>query len=129
MRYDAVVLGGGHHATIIAPYLARAGMSVGVFERGGRFGGAAMSGKGPLTGFRMNLYSSWTRFYLHPAYRDFDLYANGLKKAFGEHRFSAPRPWGVPDPLEALMSEDRIIQPAPPGSAWNPATWWTPTWW
>ena len=32
-RYDAVVLGGGHHATIIACYLARAGLSVGVFER------------------------------------------------------------------------------------------------
>ena len=32
-HYDAVVLGGGHHATIIACYLARTGLSVGVFER------------------------------------------------------------------------------------------------
>jgi glycine/D-amino acid oxidase-like deaminating enzyme len=31
--YDAVVIGGGHHGTIIAPYLAKAGMKVGVFER------------------------------------------------------------------------------------------------
>ena len=180
-RYDAVVLGGGHHSTIIAPYLARAGMSVAVFERSGRFGGAAMSGKGPLTGHTMNLYSSWTRFYSHPAYRDFDLYAeglryafpegneamvfddgtafvgysayrviddrgtqepwpegvkrteeairrfsdadadtylrihdayaNGLKAAFGAHRFSTPPPWGTPDPLEALLSEDGVLQP------------------
>lgn len=180
-RYDAVVLGGGHHSTIIAPYLARAGMSVAVFERSGRFGGAAMSGKGPLTGHTMNLYSSWTRFYSHPAYRDFDLYeeglryafpegneamvfddgtafvgysayrvvddrgtqepwpegvkrteeairrfsdadadtylrihdayANGLKQAFGAHRFSPPTPWGTPDPLEAMLSEDGVLQP------------------
>ena len=40
-RYDAVVLGGGHHATIIAPYLARAGLSVALFERSGRLGGSA----------------------------------------------------------------------------------------
>jgi len=37
--YDAIVLGGGHHSTIVACYLARAGMSVGVFERSGRWAG------------------------------------------------------------------------------------------
>lgn len=83
-RYDVVVLGGGHHATIIAPYLARAGLSVGVFERGGRLGGSAMSSKGPLSGFRMNNYSHWTRFYSHPAYRDFALYDEGLRYEFPE---------------------------------------------
>jgi len=31
--YDAIVIGGGHHGTTIAPYLAKAGLSVGVFER------------------------------------------------------------------------------------------------
>ena len=83
-RFDAIVLGGGHHATIIAPYLARAGMTVGVFERSGRLGGAATSGKGPLTGYRMNSYSHWTRFYSHPAYRDFNLYEEGLRYVFPE---------------------------------------------
>jgi beta-carotene ketolase (CrtO type) len=83
-RYDAVVLGGGHHSTIVAPYLARAGMSVAVFERGGRLGGAALSSKGPRTGYLMNNYSHWTRFYSHPAYRDFDLHAEGLRYVFPE---------------------------------------------
>jgi len=180
-RYDVVVLGGGHHSTIIAPYLARAGMSVAVFERGGRLGGAALSSKGPRTGYLMNNYSHWTRFYSHPAYRDFDLhaeglryvfpegneamvfddgtafvgwsaarvvddhgrqepwpegvrrteeairrfsdadadfylrfhdaYAGGLKAAFGRHRFTAPRPWGEPDPLEAQLREGGLIEP------------------
>ncbi|GAA3732413.1 phytoene desaturase family protein [Salinactinospora qingdaonensis] len=83
-HYDAVVLGGGHHSTIIACYLARAGLSVGVFERSGRLGGAALSGPGPLRGYTMNHYSHWTRFYSHPAYRDFDLHSEGLRYVFPE---------------------------------------------
>jgi phytoene dehydrogenase-like protein len=82
--YDAIVLGGGHHSTIVACYLARAGMSVGVFERSGRLGGAALSGPGPLRGYTMNHYAHWTRFYSHPAYRDFDLHAEGLRYVFPE---------------------------------------------
>ena len=39
--YDAVIIGGGHHGTIIAPYLAKAGLSVGVFERLDHLGGGA----------------------------------------------------------------------------------------
>ncbi|HET9138371.1 NAD(P)-binding protein, partial [Actinophytocola sp.] len=83
-RYDAVVLGGGHHSTIIACYLARSGMSVAVFESSGRLGGAAMSGTGPLRGYTMNRYAHWTRFYSHPAYVDFDLHAEGLRYVFPE---------------------------------------------
>jgi beta-carotene ketolase (CrtO type) len=30
--YDAVVIGGGHHATIISCYLAKAGLNVAVLE-------------------------------------------------------------------------------------------------
>ncbi|MFW6034416.1 MAG: phytoene desaturase family protein [bacterium] len=93
-RYDAVVLGGGHHATIIAPYLARAGMSVAVFEATGRLGGGATSGRGPISGFTMNHCSHWTRFYSHPAYRDFDLQSEGL-----QYRF--------PEGNEAMVFDDR----------------------
>ena len=49
-RYDAVVLGGGHHATIIACYLARAGLRVGVFERAPYLGGGANTSEGPRPG-------------------------------------------------------------------------------
>ncbi|MBW2120215.1 MAG: NAD(P)-binding protein, partial [Deltaproteobacteria bacterium] len=41
--YDAVIIGGGHHGTIIAPYLAKAGLTVGVFERLDHLGGGAIS--------------------------------------------------------------------------------------
>ena len=76
-RYDAVVLGGGHHATIIACYLARAGLSVGVFERAPYLGGGANTSEGPAPGFLMNHCSHWTRFYGHPAYRDFSCTTRG----------------------------------------------------
>ncbi len=82
LRYDAVVLGGGHHGTIIAPYLARAGMSVGVFERAPRIGGGAGTVNGPAAGFLRNSCAHWTRFYSHPAYRDFDLAGEGLRYLF-----------------------------------------------
>jgi beta-carotene ketolase (CrtO type) len=83
-RYDAVVLGGGHHGTIIAPYLARAGMSVLVLEGSAHLGGGACTSEGPAPGFLMNHCSHWTRFYAHPAYRDFALYDEGLRYVFPE---------------------------------------------
>jgi phytoene dehydrogenase-like protein len=83
-RYDAVVAGGGHHSTIVACYLARAGMSVCVLERTRHFGGGASTSEGPAPGFLMNHCSNWTRFYGHPAYRDFDLAAEGLRYVFPE---------------------------------------------
>jgi len=83
-RYDAVVVGGGHHGTIIAPYLARAGLSVVVLERTAHLGGGACSSEGPAPGFLMNHCSHWTRFYGHPAYRDFELYDEGLRYLFPE---------------------------------------------
>ena len=83
-RYDAVVVGGGHHATIIAPYLARAGLSVLVLERSAHLGGGACASEGPAPGFSMNHCSHWTRFYGHPAYRDFALHDEGLRYVFPE---------------------------------------------
>jgi phytoene dehydrogenase-like protein len=83
-RYDVVVAGGGHHATIIAPYLARAGLSVLVLERSDHLGGGACGSEGPAPGFTMNHCSHWTRFYGHPAYRDFALHDEGLRYLFPE---------------------------------------------
>ncbi|HEX4226618.1 MAG TPA: NAD(P)/FAD-dependent oxidoreductase [Pseudonocardiaceae bacterium] len=41
--WDAVVVGGGHNGLVAANYLARAGRSVLILERGGQLGGAAVS--------------------------------------------------------------------------------------
>jgi beta-carotene ketolase (CrtO type) len=82
--YDAVIVGGGHHATILAPYLARAGMSVAVFEQHSYIGGSAHSIPGPVPGVTQNPCAHWTRFYSHPAYKDFNLKAEGLEYVFPE---------------------------------------------
>jgi len=91
--YDAVVIGGGHHGTIIAPYLAKAGMKVGVFERNDRLGGGAVTEDGPAPGFRMNFCANFTRFYSHPAYKEFNLRDEGLEYVF-------------PDTNEAIIFDD-----------------------
>ena len=91
--YDAVVIGGGHHGTIIAPYLAKAGLKVGVFERLDHLGGGAVSEDGPAPGFRMNFCANFTRFYGHPAYKEFNLRDEGLEYVF-------------PDTNEAIIFDD-----------------------
>ena len=83
-HFDAVIVGGGHHATIIAPYLARAGLSVAVFEERSHIGGSAHSMPGPVKGFTQNPCAHWTRFYGHPAYKDFSLKQLGLSYVFPE---------------------------------------------
>jgi len=78
MSYDAVVIGGGHHGTIIAAYLAKAGMKVGVFERQDRLGGGAVTEVGPVPGFKQDFCAHYSRFYGHPAFKHFNLYDEGL---------------------------------------------------
>jgi phytoene dehydrogenase-like protein len=82
--YDAIIIGGGHHGTIMAPYLAKAGLSVGVFERLDHLGGGAFTDDGPAPGYRMNFCAHFTRFFGHPAYKEFNLRNEGLEYVFPE---------------------------------------------
>ncbi len=82
--YDAIVVGGGHHGLIVACYLQQAGMKTAIFERAGKLGGAVTSEEGPVPGFILNPCAQWTRFYGHPAYRDFNLREKGLEYIFPE---------------------------------------------
>jgi beta-carotene ketolase (CrtO type) len=91
--YDAVIIGGGHHGTTIAPYLAKAGLKVGVFERLDHLGGGAVTEDLPAPGFRGNFCAHFTRYYSHPAYKEFNLREEGLEYTF-------------PDTNEAIIFDD-----------------------
>ena len=82
--YDAVVVGGGHHGTIVAGYLGKAGLKTAVLEKHTAFGGGAISEEGPAPGFRQNPCAHFTRFYGHPAYQDFNLREEGLEYVYPE---------------------------------------------
>jgi phytoene dehydrogenase-like protein len=77
-RFDAVVVGGGHNGLTCACYLAKAGLSVGVFERREVLGGAAVTEEFH-PGFR-NSTASYTVSLLNPkVIRDLRLEQHGLK--------------------------------------------------
>jgi phytoene dehydrogenase-like protein len=92
-KYDAVIMGGGHHATIIGCYLARAGLKTAMFERWHECGGGACGEELPAPGYIQNVCAHFTRFYTHPAYHDFNLRDFGLVYKFPEYNEA----WIYPD--------------------------------
>ena len=77
-RFDVVIVGGGHNGLTCACYLAKAGHTVGVFERRSILGGAAVTEEFH-PGFR-NSTASYTVSLLNPkVIRDLRLAEHGLK--------------------------------------------------
>ena len=78
--YDAVIVGSGHNGLCLAAYLARAGLSVAIFERRHEEGGGAATEEPVLPGFRHNMHANYLAFLdLMPMVQDFDLHALGLR--------------------------------------------------
>src|ERR1700733_5155127 len=78
MRYDVLIIGGGHNGLTCACYLAKAGLKVRVLERRHIVGGAAVTEEFH-PGFR-NSTASYTVGLLHPSIiRDLKLYEHGLR--------------------------------------------------
>ncbi|UCE87661.1 MAG: NAD(P)/FAD-dependent oxidoreductase, partial [Deltaproteobacteria bacterium] len=79
-RYDAVVVGGGHNGLCAAAYLARAGQTVGVFERRHEEAGAVHTSEATVPGFWHNLHAQYMEFIDYmPFYHDFDLAGFGAR--------------------------------------------------
>ena len=78
MKYDAIIIGGGHNGLVCANYLAMAGKKVRVLERRKVVGGAAVTEEFH-PGFR-NSVASYTVSLLNPKIiRDLKLHDHGLK--------------------------------------------------
>src|SRR4030042_2723526 len=71
--YDAVIVGGGNKALLLALYLIKyAGMSVGIFERRHEIGGCLCTEEICAPGFRGNPHANIILpWYYAPIYRDF----------------------------------------------------------
>jgi phytoene dehydrogenase-like protein len=78
MRYDAVVIGGGHNGLTAAAYLARAGRKVLVLERRHVLGGAAVTEE-VFPGFRYSVCSYVVSLLRPEIIRELDLPSRGLE--------------------------------------------------
>jgi len=74
MKFDAIVIGAGHHGLILGSYMARAGLKVLLVERRMMYGGGLMTTEATLPGFYHNLHSINHFHIAHtPWYQDLEL--------------------------------------------------------
>jgi phytoene dehydrogenase-like protein len=78
MRYDAIVIGGGHNGLVHAAYLARAGRKVLVLERRHVLGGAAVTEE-VFPGFRFSVCSYVVSLLRPEIIRELNLPKHGLE--------------------------------------------------
>lgn len=105
---DVAIIGAGHNGLVAAAYLARAGLSVALFERRDVVGGAAVTEEF-APGFR-NSTASYTVSLLHPkVIRELELAAHGLRIVARPMQNYLPLPDGnslcMPHSSEAFASE------------------------
>ena len=77
MRYNAIIIGGGHNGLTAAAYLARAGRTVLVLERRHVVGGAAVTEE-VFPGFRISVCSYVVSLLRPEIIRELDLPRHGL---------------------------------------------------
>jgi phytoene dehydrogenase-like protein len=77
LRYDAVIIGGGHNGLISAAYLARAGMKALVLEKRHVLGGAAVTEE-LYPGFRFSVFSYVVSLLRPEIIRELQLPRHGL---------------------------------------------------
>src|SRR5207302_6205382 len=95
--YDAILIGAGHNALVAAAYLARAGWSTLVLERGPRPGGAVMSAELTRPGFVHDLFATNMNLFLgSPVAAELgpELERHGLRYAASAQPFANAFPGG-----------------------------------
>jgi phytoene dehydrogenase-like protein len=92
-RYDAIVIGAGHNGLVAASYLAKDGLSVAVFERNERVGGACVTNE-IIPGFRVSGAAQVLGMFRAEIIRDLDLERHGLAYRLREPEVFVPFPDG-----------------------------------
>ena len=92
-RYDAIVVGAGHNGLVAASYLAKAGLSVAVFERSDRVGGACVTNE-IIPGFRVSGAAQVLGMLRAEIIRDLGLEHHGLSYRLREPEIFVPFPDG-----------------------------------
>jgi phytoene dehydrogenase-like protein len=93
LRYDAIVIGGGHNGLTAAAYLAKAGLKVLVAERRAVLGGAAAT-EAVWPGFRVDTGSWDGGLFLPQIVRDLALEEHGLRFIESESLVHVLQPGG-----------------------------------
>src|ERR1700680_3450356 len=94
MRYDAIVIGGGHNGVTAAAYFARAGRKALVLERRPLVGGAAVTEE-VFPGFHFSVCSYVVSLLRPEIIRELDLPRHGLEILPLDGTFT-PLPAGTP---------------------------------
>jgi phytoene dehydrogenase-like protein len=90
-EFDIVVIGAGHNGLTLAAYLAKEGLSVGVFESRVVAGGGLYTDQPLFPGFLHNMHSN---FHLWPDYAP--AWDDLQMKKFGMKYFHPSIPWSAP---------------------------------
>lgn len=100
--YDAVVIGAGHNGLVTAAYLAKAGLKVGVFEKRGIEGGAAVTEE-MWPGFKVSSLSYVNSLFRPEIVRDLDLQKYGYEMLPRDPSSFTP----YPDGRHLMMGPDK----------------------
>src|SRR5881409_3808259 len=99
MRYNAIIVGGGHNGLTAAAYLAKAGRKVLVLERRHVLGGAAVTEE-VYPGFRFSVFSYVVSLLRPEIIRELDLPNHGLDILPLDGTFTPlPQGMGRPAPI------------------------------
>jgi phytoene dehydrogenase-like protein len=118
VRYDCIVIGGGHNGLVCAAYLAKSGRSVLVLEAAERVGGAAVT-REFYQGYRVSSCAHLLHLMPQTLIRELDLGAYGFKLAHDAmpttalSQSRAPLALGVGDTgaLMGVSSADALAYP------------------
>src|SRR5918997_794481 len=125
MSLDVAIVGAGHNGLVAAAYLARAGMTVEVFERRDVAGGACVTEE-LWPGVRASPGAYTLSLLRAEIVRDLDLAAHGLVVAPREPYLFAPLPdgrrvvtWSDPERTRAQIAADWSEADAAAYGAWS----------